>query len=116
MPYLKNLYIDRNIMGNIESWQFQGLEKLKILNLQANNISQLFEKNFIHLKSLRKLYLGHNKIRKIHPEAFTSNVLMSIQVEASKIHLPALLVKVFRGTPKEKLQHSSVTAQDQADP
>ena len=72
MSNLKKLDLSENSLGNygINGYSFYGIDNLRVLNLESNNIQELEEFIFTNLHNLRKLYLGGNGMTKIYPNAF----------------------------------------------
>ncbi|KAK6626521.1 hypothetical protein RUM44_008994 [Polyplax serrata] len=61
MPYLTNLYLNNNLISNLEF--LQDVYHLKKLDLQGNNISDLVQLTHMkHLKNLRYLDLSGNSV------------------------------------------------------
>ncbi|CRK91455.1 CLUMA_CG005124, isoform A, partial [Clunio marinus] len=69
---LKNLYLFRNQLANLEGKVFSDLISLENLELQNNAIDHIDRNAFHGLGKLKILYLNYNKINELHPETFAS--------------------------------------------
>jgi len=65
-----SLFLQRNIIKNIDPGAFTVLTKLKILDLSYNGIEEIKDDTFKHNKRVRFLNLGHNKLKFLPERAF----------------------------------------------
>ena len=73
---LEELYLNENLLTSINSEWFVGLENLKILSLEMNQIRAINQFSFKSLNKLEELNLSNNLIDIIHPNLFISQNLL----------------------------------------
>lgn len=88
---LKEMRLNNNKIGQIESGTFLGMESLQLLNLRGNLIDVLENRLFSPLFNLEELNLGQNRISEIKLDAFLhlSNLKILYLDDNSLNHVPA---------------------------
>lgn len=65
MANLQILRLDENVIGNIESSDFNGLTNLQDFDLSSNNISRIEPYSFVGMRSLEGLDLSSNELSRL---------------------------------------------------
>lgn len=100
---LKILYLSLNRISEIEANAFNGLTNLVELSLQFNQVTTIRRETFVGMPSLQTLHLDENQIGNIEDDAFNLPELIDLDLSANK--LKTLSDVVFVGVPKlTKLQ------------
>ncbi|RWS28963.1 Slit-like protein [Leptotrombidium deliense] len=89
LPNLERLYLKRNQIRRLGDASFRDLQSLKVLDLQANRIHNLTADVFVNLTALERLDLSQNNLMFIHGECFAAvanlQVLQLSYIESSEI-------------------------------
>ena len=97
---LKRLYLDHNKINLDDSWMFDGLRSLILLDLKYNKIQTIVGEVLHFSKRLSFLYIDHNELEKIDPMTVVGLQLSALNVSynnINKIHPYA----VFKGFIKD---------------
>ncbi|XP_063400435.1 protein artichoke-like [Mytilus trossulus] len=78
---LEEIHLDNNFISGIDDGAFmtsnvERLSKMKLLNLEQNNIKKIDAKTLKGMPRLNTLRLGNNNIRKIHPQAMATFIYL----------------------------------------
>ena len=91
-----SLFLQRNIIRNIDSGAFAVLTKLKILDLSYNGVEQIEVDTFKHNKRVTFLNLGHNRLKFIPENAFHEMSDLT-HIELNDNNLVHVFPKTFTG-------------------
>lgn len=87
-----------NITGDLEDIEedaFEGLPKVRELNLQKNQLTTLRKRTFKGLKELNTINLNENLINTIEPEAFSGVYLSTVSLKTNQ--MSELKANIFSG-------------------
>ena len=93
------LYLDGNILANIEFEKYPNLHKLKVLSLQRNNIQALRPNMFDIFDDLRELALDGNQFTTLDVELFSD------LDDLKNLRLSSNLISQFIGNFSKDLKH-----------
>lgn len=102
---LRKLYLDFNLISNLEQNSFMHLTSLEELTLQQNNIVYIHKRAFFGLQNLQILDLSKNLISQLHMGQFSNMPKLRI-VNLSNNNINYLPKDVFSNTLLEKLDLS----------
>ncbi|XP_072401202.1 uncharacterized protein [Diabrotica undecimpunctata] len=102
---LRKLYLDFNIVNNLDHSVFMHLTSLEYLGLQQNNIKSVKKKAFFGLQNLQSLDLSKNFINQLHIGQFANMSKLRI-LNLSGNHLSYLPKEIFKSTHIEMLDLS----------
>ena len=112
---LETLHLEHNNIGVIHPYQFQHISGDLNIWLHYNNISQIpphvFPEKNNPWPNLYTLYLGHNRIAKIHPSQKLSPIsLYGLDLEYNRIsEIDAVLFKNFTSLDWLRLNHNDIS-------
>ncbi|CAG9855606.1 unnamed protein product [Phyllotreta striolata] len=102
---LVRLYLDFNIIGELENAVFMYLTSLERLGLQQNNVRRVGKRAFFGLQSLQTLDLSKNLIGQLHVGQFANMSKLRV-LNLSGNHLSYLPKEIFKSTNIEMLDLS----------
>ncbi|XP_038237802.1 toll-like receptor 13 [Dermochelys coriacea] len=82
LPYLRELWLDRNRLRALQIGAFRGLRELELLDLSQNQLVALGPAALAELTGLRVLLLGGNALAAFHSAA------LAAQPSLQELHLP----------------------------
>lgn len=95
LVHLENFYLNDNLLSDLPSLAFEGLSRLKMLNLGGNQLTNLSRTWFGDLVELEILYLDRNQLLAIEEGAF-ENLTSLITLHLNSNNLTSLPFPVFQ--------------------
>ncbi|XP_028841867.1 vasorin b [Denticeps clupeoides] len=92
MDKLEMVDLSQNQLSELPDRVFQSMSSLRNLDLSGNKITHVSQHSFFGLVQLERLYLYSNQIQTIHPDAFSSLIhLLELKLQGNQLtSLPAL--------------------------
>ena len=110
LDYLRFLYLDRNNLTTIKPHTFVGLDNLESLYLVSNNLREIIEGAFNGLSKLTNLYLNGNDLNFINVRTFASlPMLHSLEINGNALEIinPAIFTSL-QVLAKLSLEHNRI--------
>ena len=110
LDYLRFLYLDRNNLTAIQPNTFVGLDNLESLYLVSNNLRELIEGAFNGLSKLTYLYLNENDLSIINVRMFANLfMLQSLEMKSNALKIidPSIFTSLS-GLAKLSLEHNRI--------
>ncbi|XP_029363749.1 vasorin b [Echeneis naucrates] len=98
-PNTRSLYLFANGIEGLKAEDFSGMEKLEMLDLSQNKLTELPDRVFEPLTSLRNLDLSSNQITHISEECFQGMALLE------RLYLYSNLIKTIHPAAFNGLEH-----------
>jgi Leucine-rich repeat (LRR) protein len=96
---LQILFLDKNLIEEIDDYSFESLNNLKELNIQSNRIKKIRHNSFKHLNSLEMLRLSANKIDEVEVNSFR-NMRKLTYLDINSNNIKILQYEIFNDRSK----------------